>query len=404
MLAALLPIRDPRDRVVAYELSTYPATDTVSIRTSESDARETLELLSTLPLPRLAHGRPVHVPVTPGLVRDGALSRFASVDAVFVLATNALEDPNTSKAVEVMISRGFRFGLDGFPDGNPLPQALSGATIALDAARVAPLTMASRIQLLLQAGLRPIARSVDDRATRERVLALGVPYYSGRILPRGITRDADAEAGAKRAVTMLAAFSDGRPPDTSFDAFVRNDARLSAEVLRVMRSASMGVRGPRTIEHAFTVLGRDAILDRMTGLVARLISESAGDPELALVALRRARMCERLATALERAPHPRMRRLAGLITVLDAAFGIPPSALGSHVALPSVLTDVVIDRLQPLGQLADIIEAYDCGWWADLRARCRHMDIAPAVVRDAYFDAWRDAREELGAARAADAS
>lgn len=403
MLAALLPIRSQRDRVVAYELSAYPVSDAISIASNEDDARKTLELLSTLPLPRLASGRPVHVPVTPGLVRDGALSRFASVDAVFVLATQALEDPATSRAVEVMIGRGFRFGLDGFPDGGPLPAALKGATIALDAARISPITMASRIQQLLHAGLKPLARSVDDRATRERVLALGVPLYSGRTLPRGATRDADAEMGVKRAITTLAAFSDGRPPDSSFDAFVLNDVRFSGEIQRLMRSASLGVRGPRTVEHAFTVLGRDAILDRMTGMVARLASESAGDPELALIALRRARMAERLATALERAPHPRLRRLAGLVSVLDAALGIPPSALNAHVALSPVLTDVVMDRLQPLGQLVDIIEAYDHGWWPDLRSRCRSLGVSPSIVREAYFDAWRDAREELGASRTLDA-
>ena len=396
MLAALLPIRDHRDRVVAYELSAYPVADATSIASNEDHARRTLELLSTLPLPRLASGRPVHVPVTPELVRDGALSRFASVDAVFVLATQALEDAATSRAVEVLISRGFNFGLAGFPDGQPIPKALTGATIALDAARVAPLVMASRIHLLLHAGLRPLARNVDDRATRERVLGLGVPLYSGRLLPRGSARDAQAESGAKRAVTMLTAFSDGRPPDSSFDAYVRNDTRLSNEILRDMRSASMGVRGPRTVEHAFTVLGRDAILDRMTGLVARLASESAGDPELALVALRRARMCEQLAPALERPPHNRVRCLAGLVSVLDAAFGVPATALSSQVALSPALLDVAVDRLLPLGQLVDVVEAYDNGWWPDLRSRCHILGVAPTVVRDAYFDAWRDAREELG--------
>lgn len=397
MLAALLPIRDLRDRVVAYELTAYPAFAAASIASSEHDARDTLELLSALPLPRLASGRPLHVPVTPGLVRDGALSRFASVDAVFVLATQALEDPATARAVEILINRGFHFGLDGFPDGQPLPSALRGATIALDAARIAPLTMASRIQLLLQAGLKPIARNVDDRATRERVLGLGVPFYSGRILPRGVVRDAAAESGAKRAVTIMTAFSDGRPPDTSFDTYVRNDARLSGEILRVMRSASMGVRGPRTVDHAFTVLGRDVILDNMTVFAARLTSECAGDPELALVALRRARMLERLANALERPPHPRTRRLAGLVSILDAAFGVPPSSLSSHVALSPVLTDVAMDRLQPLGQLVDVVDAYENGWWPDMRSRCHTLGVSPAVIQAAYFDAWRDAREELGA-------
>ena len=301
MLAALLPVRDNRDRVTAYELSTYPLTGVPGTNSADDDAHATLELLSTLPLPRLTGGRSVHVPVTPTLLREGALSRFASVDAVFVIATQALEDQTTRRTVERLIASGFRFGLDGFPEGvDAIPPSLAGATIALDAGRVSALTMASRVQSLLHVGLKPIVRSVDDRATRERVLSQGVPYYTGRIMLRGAMRDADSESSVKRAVTMLTAFSDGRPPDATFDVFVRNNARLSAELVHMMRSSTMGVRLPRTAENALTVLGFDAVLERAAALVARMAGDAAGDAELALIGLRRARACERLAAGLER--------------------------------------------------------------------------------------------------------
>ncbi|MEP6779062.1 MAG: hypothetical protein ABJC26_04175, partial [Gemmatimonadaceae bacterium] len=399
MLAALLPIRDPRDRVVAYELSTYPLEGAPGIATSEEDANNTLELLSTLPLPRLTGGRPVHIPVTPMLVREGALARYASVDAVFVIATQALDEDETRRGIEKLIAKGFRFGLDGFPDGSPLPDALKGASVSIDASRTTPIVLASRIQQLLHAGLKPLARGVDDRSTRERVIALGVPLFSGRLLPRGAVRRNDSESGAKRAMTMMVAFSDGRPADSTFDVFVKNDPRLSSEVLHIMRSASMGVRGPRTVEHAFNVIGRDAILNMMTGFVARLEAEAAGDTELALIALRRARMCERLANGFEPSPHPRVRVLAGLVSTFDSALGVPATSLGGHIALSKVLADVVVERAQPLGQLIDLIEAYDNGWWPDVSARCRLLGLSPTLVRQSYFDAWRDARDELGAAK-----
>src|SRR4026207_2452217 len=121
MLASLLPIRNNRDRAVAYELSTCPSQDDHGTKEVDDDARATLELLGTLPLPRLSGGRSVHVPVTPGIVRSGALSRFASVDAVFVMSTQALDDVATRRAIERLIAQGMRIGLDGFPDGTSLP-------------------------------------------------------------------------------------------------------------------------------------------------------------------------------------------------------------------------------------------------------------------------------------------
>ena len=88
--------------------------------------------------------------------------------------------------------------------------------------------------------------------------------------------------------------------------------------------------------------------------------------------------------------------------MLDAAFSLPASAVPTQVVLSPQLHDVMVDRVEPLGQLMDLIEAYECGWWPDVLARCTMLGLAPTLVRSAYFDAWRDARNELGAMRAAE--
>ena len=72
--------------------------------------------------------------------------------------------------------------------------------------------------------------------------------------------------------------------------------------------------------------------------------------------------------------------------------------------LTPALNDVMVDRAEPLGQLLDLIEAYESGWWPDVFARCHALGLSPMLVREAYFDAWRDARNELGGMRPADAA
>ena len=398
MLTSLQPIRDRRDRVIGYAVSSCPDDPRRGGADPDGDARRLVDMVGALT--RLA-GRSLVVPITPAIVRDGAITRFASADAVWLLATESLDDPVTRRAVDRLLGVGFHFALQGFPEGEPLPPSLVGSTIVLDAARTPPNALESRVRMLLDAGLRPLVRGVDDRLTRHRVLQAGVPLYCGRTLARGAATPVDrtAEESVIRAISMLAAFADGRPTDSSFDTFVHDDPHLAASLLRAMGSASLGVRGPRSVTHAITMLGRDAIMDRLVSVAARLIGDAAQDAELGFAALRRARVCERVGAALDNAPHPRLRVIAGLLSTLEFALGASAPILAERLTLPAALRDVMVDRQLPLGQLLDVIDALELGWWDDVISRCGRIGIAPAVVADAWLASWRAARDELGITR-----
>lgn len=397
MLTSLQPIRDRRDRVIGYAVSACPD-DPRRGSDPDGDARRVVDMVGALT--RLT-GRSLVVPVTPTIVREGAITRFATADAVWLLATESLDDAATRRAVDRLVGAGFHFALQGFPDGEPLPPSLVGSTIVLDAARTPPSALEARVRVLLNAGLRPLVRGVDDRLTRHRVLQAGVPLYSGRMLARGagVSIDRTAEASVIRAITMLAAFADGRPTDSSFDTFVHDDPHLAASLLRATGATSLGVRGPRSVTHAITLLGRDAIMDHLVAVTARLIGEAGQDAELGFASLRRARVCERVGAALDNAPHPRMRLIAGLLSTLEFALGASAPILAERLALPHALRDVMVGRHLPLGQLLDVIDALEQGWWDDFVSRCGRIGIAPAVVADAWLASWRDARDELGITR-----
>ncbi len=395
MLTTLLPLRDRRERIVGFAVSSSPAYERRGVTDEEARERQALEAIPTLT--RLT-GRSLVVPITPALLRDGAVTRFASTDAVWLLATDALDDMATRRVVERLVSSGLHFALSGFPDGAPLPNALTGAMIVLDAAKTTPALLEHRMRAVLTAGLRPLIRNVDDRATRHRILATGAPMFSGRLLARGAATPVDhvAEDGCLRALATLAAYADGRPVDSAFDTYVHDDQKLGASLLRAISASSMGVRGPRSVTHALNVLGRDAVMERLLVVTARMLAEAANDPDLALIALRRARMLERLGAALDSAPHPRARALAGLLSVAEFALGISSADLADRLRLPTMLSDTLTDRELALGKLVDIADAMDYGWFDDLRARCSGLGIAPLVVSEAWMSAFRTAREELG--------
>lgn len=398
MLISMLALRDRRARVVGYAVSGCPE-DTRHGGGHDEEARTIMEQVPLLS--RLA-GRSIIVPVTPALVRDGAITRFASIDAVWLLATEAIDDHVTRRAVDRLIGMGFQFALLGFPEGEPLLPSLTASIVILDAARTPPAILSTRIRTLTEAGLRPLVKGVDDRLLRREVLAAGASLYCGRQLVRGaaVPSDRSAEDSIIRAITALAAFCDGRPPDAAFDAFVQDDPHIASALLKAVSSAALGVRGPRSVSHALTMLGRDSVMERMTGVIARLIGEAAQDGELAFLALRRARLCERVGSALDSTPHPRARAIAGLLSTLEFAIGSPGPAIAQRMALPQLLMDVLGDRTQALGQLIDVVDAIDYAWWDDMLSRSRRLGIRPRVIGEAWLEAWRVARDELGVARA----
>jgi len=400
-LTTLLPIRDARERTIAFELRTHPLSGQ-PIRDIDAEVRATLALLQRRDLLRCVRGRVLHVPMTPSVLRGGAITGFASADVVFVLAADALEDEDTRRALEKYAAAGFKFGfvLDAPATAASfaLPSALRGATVAFDMGDGSSgLAFASALQRLLEAGARPIARQVDDRATRERLRAAGVQGFIGRPLPRGRAASNDARVRALAALTLLVRLADGRPPDASIEAFITGDPEIGRSVFRATASSAMGDVRPRTLTHAFTLLGREAMLDRLIVATAFLLADSAGDPDLAAIAIRRCRALESLGSALERAGHPRTRVVAGLLSIADVAMGMPPVMLADTLAVPPALRDTLMERATPLGGLLDVVEAHEFAWWDDLFERAERLGIAPQIVNEAWLAGWLAAREETTA-------
>ena len=400
-LTALLPIRDARDRTVAYELRSHPPAG-LPPTSIDAEARGLIAMLQNRELLRGVRGRPLHVPITPAVLRGGAITALASADVVFMLAIEAVDDDDTRRALEKYATGGFRVGfvceaIDAIPPLR-LPAALRQAPVTFDASEpVGGLALASAVQRLLEAGARPIARGVDDRATRERLRTNGVSGFVGRPLPRGRAASNEARLRALAALTLLVRFADGRPLDATIDAFITGDPDIGRAVFRATTSAAMGATRPRTLTHAFTLLGREAMLDRLLIATAFLLAESAGDPELAAIAIRRMRALERLGSALERTGHPRGHVIAALLSVADVATGIPPAILAETLSVPALLRDTLVERAMPLGGLLDVVEAHESAWWDDVFVRCDQLGIGPTVVNDAWWQGWLAARAEMTA-------
>lgn len=392
MLIALQPLRDRRERIVGYAVAAHPGP-----HRERMEAEDSLRLLEYVaPLGRLT-GRSIVVPLEPLVVLHDVLGKQGAVDAVWMLPSAALQEPMILQAVERWMGTGVNFGLRGMPAAAPLPTVLSEAIVSLDVASAPLSTLEMQVRLLRDAGLRPMAFGVNDRATRQRVMQAGVQVISGRHLVRGalVAPDATTEESIVRAIDMLASYADGRAPDAVFDTFVRDDPHVAASLLRAMASATIGVRGPRSVEHAVTMLGRESIIERLIVVTARLLGEVANDPELAFTALHRARTIATLARNVGLNVHTRACMLAGLMTTLEFGLATPSAILAEQIGLSTLLRDSLVHRTTPLGRLLDAVEAFEYGWWDCCFARCAELGLAPQMVADVWLGGWKSARDEV---------
>lgn len=392
MLIALQPLRDRRERIVGYAVAAHPGP-----KRARMQAEDSLRLLEYVaPLGRLT-GRSVVVPIDPMVLLHDVLGNQTALDAVWMLPSVALQDPQILRTVERWMGAGVNFGLRGMPNVAPLPAVLSEAIVSLDVASAPLSTLEMQVRLLRDAGMRPMASGVNDRATRQRVLQAGVQVIGGRQLVRGalIAPDATTEETIIRAVDMLAAYADGRAPDAVFDTFVRDDPHVAASLLRAMSSAAIGVRGPRSVEHAVSMLGRESIIERLIVVTARMLGEVANDTEMAFTALHRARTMSVLARALSLPVHPRACMLAGLMTMLEFGLGTPSAILAEQIGLSTLLRDTLQQRTTPLGQLLDALEAFEYGWWECCFTRCAELGLPPQTLSDVWLGGWKSARDEV---------
>lgn len=402
MLTTLIPVRDREERVDSYFLtaSATPPPGARTRPTPEEEQRQMVELVA--PLTRQA-GKSLMVPVSGAMVLDGVLTRFASAESTWVLPPEAFADAATRRIIDRLVTSDFQFGIDSRADGAPLTgrlaDNLAGSVQLLDAARVPLTRLLDTVAKGEGTGVLCCVLNVDDRATRRRLLDAGVTWTCGRLLPRGgaVLADRKLDAAALATVVALAQYADGRPPDDRLEELLKDKAVAEA-VQKALQTTKLARPG-RSLTQMITLLGRDTLLDLTVIACARLLGEAARDPELGLVALRRARAAQRISAVLEEPPHPRACTMAGLLSAVEFALALPPTLLAEELPRNPVLLDALGARQRGLGEVLDLIDAMEFGWWDEVRGRSALLKASPSVIGDGWSAAWRTASDELAIGR-----
>lgn len=262
-------------------------------------------------------------------------------------------------------ARGYAFSISGITDtGEVLAPIFDLATwLKIDIGSVAHDQLQTIVHALTATRHTLIASRVETPSQRELCLLLGFHLFQGYYFARpevieGHALDASAQ-GTLRLIRLLTADAGTAALETAFCS----EPALIVNLLRLVNSVGIGLHTRVTsIRQAITVLGRKP-LQRWLQLLLFSHGQAASparNPLLQLAALR-ARLMELLARRL----HPNAPQLAdeaflaGLVSLLPAALGLPLEEVIKQLALSDDISLALTQQQNAAGKLLRLLERYD---------------------------------------------
>ena len=395
-LVARQPIYDQGLAVVAYELLYRESAS--ALKAMVSDARRaTLRVIANatleIGLDRLAGGLPVHINFPRELLVGDPMLPLQPEAVVIEVLEDVPADPEVIAGIAALRKRGHRIALDDYTARESDRALLDVADIVKVAlSREDPADLVRTVRELKARGLRLIAEEVETVEQFERCIELGFDGFQGYFLQQPQTFQAQRvpsnKIGTLRLLTELSR------EDVSVDEveqLVAQDMSMSYRVLRCINSSFYNLpRKVESIRQAIVILGLDP-LRQLASLIA-LQGFDDRPPNLIVIAMARARMCEqlgRLAGAADSGPH----FITGLFSMLNVLTGVPIAKLVEELPLAKPIESALLAESGELGHALKCVRAYERGRWRDVSFH----NLPHEVIRAAYVDAvfWAEQARAL---------
>lgn len=390
------PILDARGHVFGYELL-YRATGSDTACTADGDlasARVLTDAVLEVGLDTLTAGRPAFLNLTKPLITSQVATLLPHAAAVYELREDVEVDASVVEACRDLHARGYRLALDDFVVGSDAEQLMQYVSFLKIDVQLTDMALVLEIpRKYKNAHIRMVAEKVETRevfdATRKAGYTLFQGYYFRRpVIQTGVTLP------AKHAIYMRLLSELNRENLTvlELEELIKQDASLSLKVLRCVNSAALPLRREvRSIHDAVVLLGIGPI--RQWASVWALASlNTGGSPELATLALLRARSCELLARELAETDTAELF-LVGLCSLLDAMLGRPMADALEHLPLSPAAKRTLLGEPGRMRAVLDAIVAQELGAWTDVDTSAAAAGITQASLTKAYIGALRWARD-----------
>jgi c-di-GMP-related signal transduction protein len=391
------PILDPAQRVFGYELLYRDSALGDEDHRAEDDAaagRLLSDAVSGIGLDALTGGLHAFVGIPRRLLVGLEGFVLPPRTTVIELRGDIGDELEVLHACGALRAKGYTLALDGFDNPEARTRLLPYAKyVKVDALATTPAARRALVEQIRPHGLQLIAKNVQTADIAQEVRAAGYGLVQGCFFSRPTTFSTKAVSSRRLIyLRLLAALNRPNISIGDIESLVKHDASMSYRVLRCINSAAFGVRREiHSIRQAIMLLGLDQVR-RWASIWALAGVNEGGTHELATVAILRARCCERLAQLLTGADNGAYF-LLGLCSLLDTMLSQPMERAIADLPLSGDMRKALLGLPSVSRSMLDAVIAYERGAWSDAQQVFGGTKMNLFMLRDAYADALRWARE-----------
>jgi EAL and modified HD-GYP domain-containing signal transduction protein len=322
-------------------------------------------VLSDIGLHELVGDCVAHLPITRELLVALGAPPGRPDRLVLRIAHADTSDPVLALMLELAVERGYALELHALTGPDVDPELLDlFKFVEVDATAWGADEIERLMPALQNRGCVPMAAGVRSHVERDRLQRLGFelftgPFYGspnfvpGRKLPTGDLR-------------RVASIVSLQPSDTTLERVVEvieQDLGLSVKLLRYLNSAYFGLAATvGTVRDAAIRLGSRGVA--RWALTITIAGAPRLSPDLALLALTRARLCELLGAGDPALDSGELFTI-GLLSAADAVFDSPLEDILAELPLTERVTEALLARRGPAGEIVRAAVAYERGDFND---------------------------------------
>jgi EAL and modified HD-GYP domain-containing signal transduction protein len=379
------PILSPKMQTIGYEVL-YRNCELGQAIFSDEDVATATVLLNTYLDIGLEHVVGSHLAFL-NIPKQFLLKRYCEAlpknRVVLEIIENVAPTPQVIEALTSLAQQGYTIALDDFEYHDRYRPFLELADIVkVDVLGKSEEQLHREVSQLRDSRVRLLAEKVESREVFEMCKQLGFYYFQGYFFFRpDIIRGRQIPANRIALLELMGKIQDPHIPFKGLVEHIRNDLSLSYKVLRYVNSAYVGLpKRVDSIDHAACMVGIDRIRTWATLII--MASGQTQATEILIIALVRAKMCERLGHRLG-ASSPEKYFTMGLLSVLEALYESPMPDILEKLPLPEDIVEALINGTGEMGLVLSSVKAYEEGEWMELK----HLQLEPSVIRDLYLEA-----------------
>ena len=310
--------------------------------------------------------------------------------AILLLPRDLEAEPEVIEAIVRYRDAGGSFALDAL-DSMELPSEtllayVSWVRLALRGDGAAMVGRLRDRAALLNGDLKILVHQVETAEQFAMAQQLGAQGFQGTFFssPEPVAA-ADLPVGTVSAMRLMGLARDPNVSDRKLEEVIAIDPVLTFQLLRLVNSAAVGMRGVSSIGQALRLIGRNTFQRWLAVAVAASRKSSSGvDQELVRQAVERGRLMEQLGGG---ARDPGTLFLVGMFSMLDAVFRMSLSEILERVALSDDATSALLDRTGPYADALSFAESYEMGLFENASELARDMGVDPARIGELYTNA-----------------